>query len=242
MVPLELAEERRGAWSHSCRPELQALIRMSSVHHRLWASWGHHCVWLAACSCSSPPHELWKTVESLVRWAETGHDFRVLLLRSMLRENLSIALRRWPREGCYCFGAERLEANTAGMWPKGAEGASEWPAWEETQTTGDWVLWSLPTRFGLDRQGTLSDAVRIVPSVAENISQATPCVLHRVMFPAERWVRDGREPSAQGPSLTLTNRFLASCWKMAIYLHGDHLQSIAYIPGSHFKQHFLSFF
>lgn len=209
---MELAEERRGAWSHSCRPELQALIRMSSVHHRLWASWGHHCDWQLVFAA----HQLMsygKLLDLRVRWAETGHDFRVLLLRSMLRENLSIARRRWPREGCYCFGAERLEANTAGMWPKGAEGASKWLAWEETQTTGDWVLWSLATRFCLDRQGAFSDAVRIVPSVAENISQATACVLHRLMFAAERWVRDGREPSAQGPSLTLTNRFLASCWK-----------------------------
>jgi len=80
----------------------------------------------------------------------------------------------------------RLKTDTLGMWLKPAEGASQCLAREETMSTGDRILHLLPAELGLDNKSTFSDPVRIVHSVAEETSPATPNVLHRVMLSSER--------------------------------------------------------
>ena len=59
-------------------------------------------------------------------------------------------------------------------------------------TTGDGIIGLLPTRLGLHTKRTFSGPVRIIHSVAERTSSATPNVLLRVMLlPKAEWDMPG---------------------------------------------------
>ena len=59
-------------------------------------------------------------------------------------------------------------------------------------TTGDRIIGLLPTRLGLHTKSTFSDPVRIIHSVAERTSLATPNVLLRViLLPKAEWDMPG---------------------------------------------------